>query len=735
MNHKTSSTFRLTVLAAATGLAFAGAAQAAQPQFRFAQKPVDGQYIVVLRDNVAALESERSALSSGRAAMPGVAEVARSMGRQHGARVTRSFGHVLRGFVVKADLNALERLMKDQRVAYIEEDGYVSINATQSGATWGIDRTDQRNLPLDSTYTYSTNASNVHAYIIDTGLLGTHTQFTGRVGNGFSAISDANGTTDCNGHGTHVAGTVAGSTYGIAKGATVHPVRVLGCDGSGSNSGVIAGMDWVVANRVLPAVANMSLGGGASTATDDAVARMTNAGITVAVAAGNDNADACNSSPARAPSAITVGSTTNTDARSSFSNFGTCLDIYAPGSNITSSWYTSTTATNTISGTSMASPHVAGVAALYLADNPGATPAEVTAALVNNATPNKVTDAKTGSPNRLLYSQFSGGTTDTTAPSTVSGLAASVASSSQINLSWGAATDTGGSGLSGYKIERCAGSGCSNFAQVATATTTSFADSGLSASTSYSYRVRAFDGAGNNGAYSATASATTQASTGNTLTKGVTLTGLSAATGAALNYTMVVPAGASDLKFTTSGGTGDADLYVKFGSAPTDTVYDCRPFTSGNAETCTFAAPSAGTYYVRVKAFSAFSGVSLVGDYTDAGGNVPQTYSNPTDFTIADNSTVDSPISVSGRSGNAPSNASVTVDIIHTWQGDLKVDLVAPDGTLYNIHNRTGSSADNVQKTVTFDLSSEALNGTWKLRVNDNAAGDTGRINNWSITF
>lgn len=225
-------------------------------------------------------------------------------------------------------------------------------------------------------------------------------------------------------------------------------------------------------------------------------------------------------------------------------------------------------------------------------------------------------------------------------------------------------------------------------------------------------------------------------STGGPLTKGVPVTNQSAPAGSSVNYTLVVPAGSTNLTFTTSGGSGDADMYVKFGSAPTDTVYDCRPYKSGNAETCTFAAPQAGTYYVRLKAYSAFSGLSLVGNYTTGGGGGgTQTYSNTTDYPINDNSTVDSPIAVSGRSGNAPTTASVSVNIVHTYKGDLKVDLVAPDGTLYNIHNHTGGSADNVVGTFTKNLSSEALNGTWKLRVNDNAGGDTGYINSWSVTF
>ncbi len=224
--------------------------------------------------------------------------------------------------------------------------------------------------------------------------------------------------------------------------------------------------------------------------------------------------------------------------------------------------------------------------------------------------------------------------------------------------------------------------------------------------------------------------------TGGPLTNGVAKTGISAAAGGEVNYTLVVPAGATGLKFVTSGGTGDLDMYVKFGSAPTDTVYDCRPYASGNAETCNIATAQAGTYYVRLKAYSAFSGASLTGSYTTGGGGgTTQTYSNATVVNIGDNTTITSPITVSGRTGNAPTTASVSVNITHTYQGDLKVDLVAPDGSLYNIHNRTGAGTDNVIKTVTLNLSSEALNGTWKMQVNDNAAGDTGKLNSWSITF
>lgn len=235
---------------------------------------------------------------------------------------------------------------------------------------------------------------------------------------------------------------------------------------------------------------------------------------------------------------------------------------------------------------------------------------------------------------------------------------------------------------------------------------------------------------------SVTVTATTPPPTGGTLTKGVAVTGLAATAGNALNYTLAVPAGSTNLTFTMSGGTGDADLYVRFGSAPTDTVYDCRPYLGGNAETCTIATPSAGTYHVRVKAFSTFSGVSLVGNYTagSTGGGV-QTYTNGTDFAIRDKATIESPIAVSGRTGNAPSTSKVDVRILHTYRGDLKVDLVAPDGSVYVLHNRTGGSADNIITEFTVNLSSEALNGSWKLRVNDNANGDTGTLDTWSLVF
>lgn len=385
------------LLASAILLAISCTASAAE--LRRVSNPIKGQYIVVLKDG--ASTTSRSAASGPARA----SDVAVEMGASYGLDVQRVYESALRGFATKASKASLKRLLNDPNVAFIEEDGWSYPSVTQTGATWGIDRVDQVSRPLNGTYIYDTGAPSVRAYVIDTGILATHSQFGGRVVGGATAISDGRGTSDCNGHGTHVSGTIGGSTYGIAKSVTLVPVRVFGCTGGAANSTIISAMDWVRTNHIKPAVVNMSLGGPAASAIDTAANNLINAGVTLVVAAGNDNQNACNFSPARVANAITVGSTTSTDARSSFSNFGTCLDLFAPGSSIKSAWWTSTSATNTISGTSMASPHVAGAAALVLQGNPSASASTVRNTLVNKASLNKVTGAGTGSPNRLLFTR------------------------------------------------------------------------------------------------------------------------------------------------------------------------------------------------------------------------------------------------------------------------------------------------------------------------------------------
>lgn len=603
---------------------------------------ITNQYIVVLKDdavNSMATQMARSNFTLAEARASTVQDMSVSMATQAGGSVKQIYSSAINGFVIQSRASEkVAALLNDPRVAHIEADQVVSIGATQINATWGLDRIDQANLPLNSTYNYDFDGTGVNAYVIDTGVRITHNQFGNRGRSGYTAINDGNGTNDCQGHGTHVAGTIGSSTYGVAKDATIYAVRVLGCDGSGTNAGVIGGVDWVAANHIKPAVANMSLGGGTSTALDNAVNSAVSQGITMVVAAGNDNTNACSFSPARAASAMTVGSTTSSDARSSFSNYGTCLDIYAPGSSITSTWSTSNSATNTISGTSMAAPHVAGVAALYLDEFPGASPAQVESAIEGAAIPNKVTDARTGSPN-LLLNNFS---------------------------------DDGGGGGGGE------------------------------------------------------------------LSNGVAETNVSGAQGSETFFTLEVPAGATDLSFVMSGGSGDADMYVRFGSAPTTGTYDCRPFQNGNNETCDISSVQAGTYHVMTRGYSAYSGVSLVGSYTAGGGGGGSNFfENTSNVTISSGAAnvVNSNINVN-RTG-ASGTITIKADIKHSYRGDLSVKIFTPSGESGTVHARTNTSDSGDDLSIDVDLNAGTIesSGQWRLEVTDHANQDGGFIDSWSIEF
>ncbi|AWI30768.1 S8 family peptidase [Streptomyces tirandamycinicus] len=506
------------VAALALGTAAAFPATAAEPapvgviENAGAPGAIAGSYIVTL---------DESAADAG-------SKAGKALAAEYGAKIKKTYRAALNGYAVELSEAQARKFAADPAVESVVQNRVFTISGTQlNPPSWGLDRIDQRALPLNQSYTYPDSAGDgVTAYIIDTGVRITHSDFGGRASYGYDAVDNDNTAQDGNGHGTHVAATVAGGSYGVAKKAKVVGVRVLNNSGSGTTAQVVAGIDWVTQNAVKPAVANMSLGGGADTALDTAVRNSIASGITYAIAAGNSNANASNYSPARVTEAITVGSTTSSDARSSFSNYGSVLDLFAPGSSITSAWHTSDSATNTISGTSMAAPHVAGAAALHLADNRTATPAQVSSALTSAATPNVVGSPGSGSPNRLLYV-----------------------------------------------------------------------------------------------------------------------------------------------------GTG--------------------------------STPPPGPRF-----------------------------ENTADYTINDHSTVESPVTVSGVAGNAPAALQVPVNIVHTYIGDLQVQLIAPDGSAYTLKSYgTGGSSDNINTTYTVNASSEVANGTWKLRVSDNATWDTGKIDSWALQF
>jgi subtilisin family serine protease len=353
-----------------------------------AAQAITGSYIVVLKP--------------GSAAAAHVTSASQSLAKRYGGKVRDNYLATFRGFQTGMTATSAAHLAANPDVQFVEQDAKVGLAATQTNPTWGLDRIDQQTLPLSKAYSYAT-AANVTAYVLDTGIRISHSEFGGRARNGWDFIDNDAVANDCHGHGTHVAATIGGKTYGVAKDVKLVGVRVLDCNGSGSYSAIIAAVDWVTKNAVKPAVANMSIGGPVSSALNTAITRSIAAGVTYAVAAGNENQNACNQSPAATPNAITVAATDSSDNRASFSNYGTCVDIFAPGVQVTSASFKTDDASVIMSGTSMASPHVAGAAALVLGAHPTWTPAQVRDGLVANATVNAVRSPGTGSPNKLLY--------------------------------------------------------------------------------------------------------------------------------------------------------------------------------------------------------------------------------------------------------------------------------------------------------------------------------------------
>ena len=441
--------------------------------------PVADQYIVTLKNDVAP-----RAFATAEAAT--------------GSQILSVYTSAINGFAAVLDASALERLAKDPSVASIEQDRVVVLQGDQVDPPWGLDRVDQRSGTRNSRYSYTNTGTEVTAYVIDTGILASHIDFGGRVGTGYTVYSDSYGTTDCNGHGTHVAGTIGGSTYGIAKAVSLIPIRVLSCSGTGYTSGVIAGINWAISDHAsyTPAVANMSLGGSYSAALNSAVANATADGIVFAVAAGNSNANACSFSPASEPTAITVGAIGGSDDRASFTNYGSCVDVFAPGVSIMSATIASSSASRMLSGTSMASPHVAGAAALLLQSDPTATPAQIAALIVDSATPDAITGLAAGSPNLVLYTGAAIVSPNPVAPSVPTSLTA-VGGVTQASLSWTAPTQSGSADVTDYVVEYSSDSG-STWAEFddGMSTSTDATVTGLTNGTTYQFRVKAVSSGG-----------------------------------------------------------------------------------------------------------------------------------------------------------------------------------------------------------------------------------------------
>jgi subtilisin family serine protease/subtilisin-like proprotein convertase family protein len=697
---------------------------------------VADSYIVVLKD---------------RAVTPAdVASKTRDLASRYGGSVTRTYQHALRGFEARLSATAAKRLAADPSVRYVEQNHTVRVASTQNlPPSWGLDRIDQRSLPLNHGYTYY-RTSGVRAYVLDTGIRFSHVDFGGRAISGFDAI-DGGTADDCDGHGTHVAGTIGGATYGVAKGVTLVAVRVLDCAGNGTWAQIIAGVDWVTGDHQPgePAVANMSLAGDLDQAVNDAVSASIADGITYGVAAANFSDDACRYSPGSTPDAITVGATTSTDEMADYSSYGTCVDIFAPGTSITSAYDTGDTASYTASGTSMATPHVVGAAALVLAAHPTYTPQQVRDTLVNDATTGVLTGLGAGSPDKLLY---------------VGGIPSPTQDFSVALSPTNRAVDVGGSLTATVRTTTTVGDPQQvslTASGLPTGATASFSPSSLRSGDSSTLTIGTTD-ATVPGVYH------------------LTITGTGSVTTQIASYTLTIlgPPGcrqgngtavaipddgtAVGSSATISGCPGNAssgstvevhlkhdfigDLIVSL-VAPDGTAYPLQNQTGGGNthldETFIVNLSSEvadGTWTLRTQDVSPGAVGSIDSWALNLAGTVSDCASTSgTDVAIPDPGTVESSITIAGCSGNASAASAVEVHVVHPYIKELIVTLVAPDGSTHTLHNLAARGGGNVWQNLdtayTVDLSGEVRNGTWKLRVQDTDAGSSGYLTSWTLSL
>ena len=595
---------RLTILAviAASIAATASPAVALAP-LSIPGEPIPGSYIVTLHDHITDIDTAAS-----------------SIARRYGGEVDHVYDHVLGGFALSIDEGAVRALRRDARVAYVEQDTVMHLVATQNNPAWGLDRIDERDLPLDGVYEYTPTGAGVTAYIIDTGVRITHDEFGNRARHGRDEVDNDNDSSDCHGHGTHVAGTVGGTTYGVAKGVDIVGVRVLDCAGSGSNSDVIAGVNWVTADHDPgePAVANMSLGGGSSSSLDNAVRNSIADGVTYALAAGNGNilgmaVDACGTSPARTAEAITVSATDSSDRKASWANYGTCVDIFAPGVSVRSASSSSNSATTTMSGTSMAAPHVAGAAALVLEVNPSATPAQVGDNLTGNASTNKVSSPGSGTPNRLLYMAHLNDSEPPPPPPPPSDeppVAAFSFSCTALTCSFSDNSTDPNNDITSRAWTF--GDGGSSTAANPSHT--------YGASGTYTVTLTVTDSKGASDSASTSVQVTDDPDPSTpTLASGQAHSDSISGSGSWRYYKIAVPAGRSSLSASIStnqscsflfGCSPDLDLYVRRGAKPTTSAYDCRGYTNSSDESCSVSGPAADWYYIGVRVYSGSGSLS-----------------------------------------------------------------------------------------------------------------------------